>query len=242
MAILFISDIHLTETQPNITEIFLHFLKTQAQQAEALYILGDLFEAWLGDDISSPFYSSIITALKHLTQSGVPVYLMHGNRDFLIGKTFFKATGCQYLKDPSIINLYGTPTLLMHGDLLCTQDVSYQRFRKVIRHPLVKQFFLSLPLSLRKKIGSTLRKKSQVYTSTSSLNIMDVTPGVAEQQLQFHQATLLIHGHTHRPAIHTLENNLVRIVLAAWHEEGSVLICEKSPKGQLQHHVNKVAI
>jgi UDP-2,3-diacylglucosamine hydrolase len=229
---LFISDLHLEESRPEITELFLHFLREQASKADALYILGDFFEVWIGDDHDAPLHQRIIAVLRNLTDSGIPVYLMQGNRDFLLGEQFAKASGCRLLTEPCLIDLYGTRTLLMHGDTLCTEDIRYLKFRSFVRNPFFQKLFLSLPLRWRKKIAQYLRKASEQHTGQAAKNILDTTPAEVERVMEHHQATLLIHGHTHRPSIEFFSNNKKRIVLSDWDKTGHVLIC--SPDGELR--------
>lgn len=232
----FISDLHLAADQPHITQIFLKFLTQQARDAEAVYILGDLFEVWIGDDEQNELNDTIKTTLKKLTEAGVHVYIMHGNRDFLLGKQFLQQTGCQFLPDPSVIDLYGVPTLLMHGDSLCIEDTMHQRFRYFSRLPFVRYLFTRLPLSLRYKLAMTIRNKSKHRMRSLADNILDVTPAAVKKYMQVNRVKQLIHGHTHRPAIHDLEINgeaAKRIVLGAWHERGSVLICVEGVSPQL---------
>lgn len=214
---LFISDLHLQEETPEITAIFLKFMETQATQAEALYILGDLFEAWVGDD-QSPFNLQIIQALKKLVGRGMPVYFVPGNRDFLIGERFAAKSGVTLLQDPTVIALYGRQILVSHGDSLCTLDLKHQAYRKKVYQPWVKKLFLLLPLWIRRKVAQSLRNKSRQYHLSLPTHIMDVTPEAVQSLLQQYQTPLLIHGHTHRPAIHP-----ERIVLGAWHETGNAL-------------------
>lgn len=238
MTTFFISDLHLDESRPAITELFLHFLTEQASQAQALYILGDLFEAWIGDDEQTPLHLQISAALQQLTQKDVPVYYIHGNRDFLIGEQFLQASGCQLLTDPTVIDLYGNPTLLTHGDILCTSDSRYQRYRRFVQHPLSKKIFLALPLSIRQKIANYLRNKSKQYTTTAAEHIMDVTPATVIATMQQYQVKQLIHGHTHRPAIHTLHLNnqtAKRYVLGAWEESGNTLIANHNTPPKLNN-------
>lgn len=225
MTTLFISDLHLDEKEPQITELFLQFLKTQASKADALYILGDLFEVWIGDDEQSALQQTIQHALFELTRQ-VPVYFIHGNRDFLLGKQFAQAAGMTLLPEQTIIDLYGKKALIMHGDTLCTRDINYQNFRRKIRQPWIQKLFLCLPLSLRKKIASKLRQGSQQHTMHTQADIMDVTPEEVVSVMQNHQVDLLIHGHTHRANIHQ-EKASTRIVLDAWHTHGNVLIYNK---------------
>lgn len=231
MKTLFISDLHLDESHPDIAEIFLTFLKNDAMEAEALYILGDFFEAWIGDDDLSPFNQKIIAALHDATQKGLPIYFMHGNRDFLIGKKFLKATGCQLLPEEYVVNLYGVPTLLMHGDTLCTLDVKYLKFRKKSRTWLYKTLASFKSLASRRAIVARMREASKKHTSTTASYIMDVTQAEVERVMQKHQVQHLIHGHTHREAMHRFELNgrpATRTVLGAWHEHGNMLVCDES--------------
>lgn len=227
MHTLFISDLHLDPTTPETTAIFLRLLHDQAQQADAIYILGDFFETWIGDDATTPFMQTIISALRTVTQSGTPIYFMHGNRDFLIGNKFTQQSGCQLLPDPTIIDLYGTPTLIMHGDTLCTDDEAYLRFRQYARNPCYQRIFLSLPLIMRRFIANFLRKRSQRHIDMSSAIIMDANATEIQRITQQYATPLLIHGHTHRPSIQLSYGNtqLCRIVLSDWHKQGNMLIC-----------------
>lgn len=223
---LFISDLHLEPGKPEITLCFLNFLKNHALRAESLYILGDFFEVWVGDDDASPFNVSIIHALREITDHKIPVYLMPGNRDFLIGHQFAKQAGCQLLKDPTLIDLYGVPTLLAHGDQLCTKDSKHQIFRKYTQHPIFRTIFLALPLWLRKKIARMIRQKSQKHTATTSYDLMDVTPEAVTSLLKKYGASRLIHGHTHKPGVH-VHDTQQRFVLGDWHTHGSALRCDE---------------
>ena len=219
MATLLISDLHLQEERPDITRAFLHFLATRARQADALYILGDFFEAWIGDDGMSAYQRSIARALRELTDSGTRLYLMHGNRDFLIGKQFCRETGAKLLNDPSLVTLEGQRVLLMHGDSLCTQDLAYMKLRRWLRHPLTLFILRHLPLSTRFKLARKLRSESKAQTRMKAAEIIDVTPELIPQVLAQHGVTTLIHGHTHRPATHDLRVNgqpARRIVLGDW--------------------------
>ncbi len=226
MTTLFISDLHLTEERPNILRLFQTFLREQACQADALYILGDLFEVWLGDDAIPTGMQPILDELSRLTGSGVPVFIMVGNRDFLIGQQFEKITGCQHLPDPSIINLYGMDSLLMHGDTLCTDDVDYQQFRKQVRDPAWQKEFLAKPIADRIALGRAARAESQARTQEKAEDIMDVNSLAVANAFRQHGITRLIHGHTHRPAIHPLTVDgiaVTRIVLGDWYDQSSVL-------------------
>lgn len=223
MTTLFISDLHLDPARPDVAQAFLHFMENEAPQAKALYILGDFFEAWIGDDIQLPFVDSIKQSLRTLTDTGIPVYLMHGNRDFLIGEQFCTETGCQLLEDPTLIELYGRKVLLMHGDTLCTRDVDYLAFRQMVRNPDWQIDFLSKSLPERLAIAENARAVSKEKTSELQYEIMDVTPAEVEKVMSEQNVQLLIHGHTHRPAVHQLEINsksAERVVLGDWHTAG----------------------
>ncbi|SLM62178.1 MULTISPECIES: UDP-2,3-diacylglucosamine diphosphatase [Dickeya] len=226
MTTLFISDLHLSEHEPAITAGFLRFLREEAPGADALYILGDLFDAWIGDDDPATLHSTVANALHDLTQNGTPCYFVHGNRDFLLGKHFARRSGLQLLPTETVLTLYGRRTLLMHGDTLCTDDLAYQRFRRKVHNPLIQFLFRLLPLSLRLSIAARMRAASQQANQHKSMTIMDVNAAAVIARLQHHQATLLIHGHTHRPAIHHIDGaglTAERAVLGAWHHQGSVL-------------------
>ncbi|MBD8124035.1 UDP-2,3-diacylglucosamine diphosphatase [Pseudomonas lutea] len=224
--ILLISDLHLEEGRPDITRAFLGLLAGRARTAESLYILGDFFEAWIGDDAMSPFQRSICQALRALSDSGTKVFLMHGNRDFMIGKAFCKAAGCTLLKDPSVVNFNGEPVLLMHGDSLCTRDEAYMRMRRYLRHPLTLWVLRHLPLSMRHKLARKLRSESRAQTRMKANDIVDVTPDEVVRVMAESGVKTLIHGHTHRPAVHDVQldgTTAQRIVLGDWDREGWLL-------------------
>lgn len=224
--ILLISDLHLEEERPDISRAFLHFLQTRASQAEALYILGDFFEVWIGDDAISPFQRSIAQALRRLSDSGTKIYLMHGNRDFLLGQAFCREAGCTLLADPSRVELAGEQVLLMHGDSLCTQDQAYMRLRRWLRNPLSLFILRHLPLATRQRLARKLRKESRAQTRMKGSEIVDVTPAEVPRVMAAHGVRTLIHGHTHRPAVHELELGGVqarRIVLGDWDKQGWAL-------------------
>ena len=227
MTTLFISDLHLDERRPNITKLFLHFLKTEARQAQALYILGDLFEFWSGDDISNELNNSVQDGLRELTQSGVKCYFIQGNRDFLVGKRFTKRTGLTLLAEHSAIEIDGQRILLAHGDTLCTLDEKYQAFRKIMHSKWRQKIFLALPIFVRQKIADKIRGHSQQGNQQKSMNIMDVTEAEVIAQMQAYNCQVLIHGHTHQPKIHdvALADGVIgkRIVLGDWFTQGSVL-------------------
>ncbi len=230
MATLFISDLHLSADRPDITALFIQFLNNEARQADALYILGDLFEAWLGDDMVLPEYAEAIAAMKALSDNGVPLYIMHGNRDFLLGEKFTEMSGSTLLEDPTRIDLYGKPTLLLHGDTLCTDDVEYQKFRAMVRNPAWQQQMLALSPQERLKLAKEYREMSQAETGNKAENIMDVNQQTLEQVMQAEGIYQMIHGHTHRPAIHEFNIDsqpATRIVLGDWYEHGSVLVCNE---------------
>ena len=226
MSTLFISDLHLDSARPDITALFLRFLREQAAGAEALYILGDLFEAWVGDDEPGEPAASVRTALRALVDAGTPVWLMRGNRDFLFSQRFAAESGARLLPDPAVINLYGEPVLLMHGDLLCTEDSAYQAFRATVRNAAWQGQFLAQPLAARQEFATKARAASKQHQSGTMESIMDVTPAAVESTMARHGVSRLIHGHTHRPAIHSLTVNqrrAQRIVLGDWYTQGSVL-------------------
>lgn len=222
----FISDLHLSADREDINQCLFEFLLEQAPQADALYVLGDLFEVWIGDDDQNSFTLSIAKAFHELSLSGVPVYFIHGNRDFLIRERFAKQAGMKILPEQQVIDLYGQATLIMHGDELCTRDIDYQVFRKKARSWWWPRIMLSLPLSTRRKLARKGRAISKQKQTKLSAEIMDVTPDEVVNTMQKFSVKRLIHGHTHRPGIHDLViNNLAaqRIVLGDWYEQGSVL-------------------
>ena len=219
MTTLFISDLHLEESRPDITGAFLGFLKTHAMGVERLYILGDFFEAWIGDDERTPLQKQVAAALREVRDSGTEIFLMHGNRDFLIGNDYCERAGATLLDDPTVIDLYGTPALLMHGDSLCTADVEYQKFRANMRNPQMQKMMLARPLEDRQQMARQLRQMSMAKNQGKAEDIMDVTPEEVVRELEHHGVQLMIHGHTHRPAIHDLEANgepARRVVLGDW--------------------------
>ncbi len=226
MTTLFISDLHLDQTRPNIIEIFRRFIAEEAVNADALYILGDLFEAWIGDDAEDITGKQFIDAMRPMREARKPCFYMHGNRDFLLGERFAKESGMTLLPDPSVINLYGTPTLLMHGDTLCTDDDAYQAFRKQVRSPEWQRQFLAQSIETRQAFASQARQESQLHTKDSSnAAIMDVNQEAVEATMKSTNVHRLIHGHTHRQATHqlALENHTMeRIVLGDWYEQESV--------------------
>lgn len=226
---LFISDLHLTAHRPELTQLFLQFLRSTAYQADALYILGDLFEFWIGDDDTTPLSQTVKMALHDLSTAGVPLFIMPGNRDFLLGQRFMQETGAVLLADPMVIELYGEQILLMHGDLLCTDDIAYLKFRAWTHRPVIKKLFLTLPLWLRQKIALGIRQRSQEYVQSALSSIMDASIlGISKYTHQY-GTKQLIHGHTHRPAIHFLklhDQQIIRYVLSDWDSTGNALLCQ----------------
>lgn len=231
--ILLISDLHLQAERPELTRAFLSFLQHEAARAQALYILGDFFEAWLGDDAMDDYQTQIAHALRKLTDSGVDVFFMRGNRDFLVGNDFLAKTGCKNLPDPSIVNWFGENVLLMHGDSLCTLDESYMRLRRVLRNPVTLWLLRHSPLKWRLGLARKLRAKSRTQTRMKSRTITDVSPDAVQAIMQQHQVKTLIHGHTHRPAVHDLADHAQRIVLGDWEALGWYLTV--TPEGYQLH-------
>jgi len=226
MTTLFISDLHLDESRPQIVDLFLRFLRAEARSATSLYILGDLFESWIGDDDDGPLSAVIAEGLHGLSRSGVRIYFMHGNRDFLLGAEYAARAGMSLLSDPTIIELGGERTLLMHGDTLCTDDVEYQKFRMMVRDPRWQQQFLAQTLSERRAFAEQARGESRRHTAMKTAEIMDVNQHAVIAAMRSHGVHRLIHGHTHRPAMHRLDiggKAAERIVLGDWYEQSSVL-------------------
>jgi UDP-2,3-diacylglucosamine hydrolase len=230
MRTLFISDLHLHETRPQITRAFFHFLHTQAAGAEQLYILGDFFDAWIGDDDDSPLNTDVAHELKKLSDSGTQIFLMHGNRDFLLGEKFAAQASAQLIAEGTVITLYGCPTLLLHGDDLCIDDTDYIAFRQQVRSPQWQQHILAQPLAARRALAAQLREKSQAMNSLKAEDIMDVSQAEVIRVMQTAGVSRLIHGHTHRPARHALSingNAAERIVLGDWHYNGWAIVADK---------------
>ena len=222
MPVLFISDLHLSPERPAISRACLIFLQQRAASASALYILGDLFEAWVGDDDPTDLSLDIQRALRSLTDSGVPVFVQHGNRDFLLGRRFLNNTGATLLRDEHVIDHHGHRALVMHGDSLCTDDVDYQRFRRKARNPIYRWLIGRLPLRRRQNLARDWRAKSMAANSNKASSIMDVNQGAVTRVMGRHSVDTLIHGHTHRPARHPIGNG-ERIVLGDWEAYGWVL-------------------
>lgn len=227
---IFISDLHLSPERPGIVEVFFAFVGRTAAQAGALYILGDLFEYWVGDDdLDEPLNAAVAKALGELAARGVAVFLMHGNRDFLVGREFAERTGMKLIGDPTVLDLYGARTLLMHGDTLCTDDVDYQKFRTVARSPEFQADFLAQPIGARKQRVGQLRAINEQAKQAKAAEIMDVAPATVEAVLRQHAYPRLIHGHTHRPArhVHRVDGReCERWVLNDWYERGGYLRCD----------------
>jgi UDP-2,3-diacylglucosamine hydrolase len=223
---LFISDLHLAPERPQIIQLFTRFVDEIAINADTLYILGDFVEYWIGDDDRAEGLADAFAAFEKLKESGTNVYLMHGNRDFLIGNDLAKRCHFQLIDDPRLIQLQNRPTLLMHGDTLCTDDVDYQKFRTMVRDEQYQKTFLEKPLEEREQIAQSLREQSKEATAYKPADIMDVNQEAVIDIMKQHDVSLLIHGHTHRPAIHEFEINgspAKRIVLGDWYETGSYL-------------------
>jgi UDP-2,3-diacylglucosamine hydrolase len=230
MSRLFVSDVHLDASAPAAIEQFLSFLDTHAKNAEALYILGDLFEVWVGDDDSDADKKGVASALRALTTRGVACFILHGNRDFLLGRGFCDATGCRLLPDPVVAEFDGERVLLTHGDALCVDDHSYQELRSVVRTAPWQRRFLALPLSDRELLANQARAGSRQHTSRTIPKIMDVNSDAVAQAFRVAEVRRMIHGHTHRPGIHDMVIDgtpAQRIVLGAWYEQGSYLFYER---------------
>jgi UDP-2,3-diacylglucosamine hydrolase len=226
VATLFVSDLHLDDARPHIVEDFEQFCAGEARSADALYILGDLFEAYIGDDDDAALNARITQALHGVADAGVPVHFIAGNRDFLLGEGYARRCGMALLDDGVVIDLYGTPTLILHGDVLCTDDAAYLAFRKQVRDPAWQAAFLSRSLAERRAFAAQARDASRAHTSATDMAIMDVNQTAVENVLRDARVTRMIHGHTHRPAIHDFVVDgkpAQRIVLGDWYEQGSVL-------------------
>jgi UDP-2,3-diacylglucosamine hydrolase len=226
VAALFISDLHIDASSPAITEQFLTFLDAEAKHADALYILGDLFESWVGDDAADAAQAAAIAGLYSLTSHGVQCFVMHGNRDFLLAKRFCRMSGAELLPDPLIVTLYGEPVLVMHGDALCTDDGAYQKLRATVRDADWQRQFLALSVASRRALADAARVGSQAHTAAVEYAITDVNAGSVAMALRRAGTATLLHGHTHRPGIHSLEVDgrpCTRIVLGDWYDQGSLL-------------------
>lgn len=233
MSTLFIADLHLDAARPQATAAFLHFCAGRARQAEALYILGDLFESWVGDDDDSELADTVASALHSVAASGTPVSFVRGNRDFLLGPTYARRCGMQLLPDPAVALIAGVPTLLLHGDLLCSDDHEYQRFRTEVRSPAWQEQFLAQSLTERRAFAASARAASHAYQRTVPETITDANPDTVVDMLQRYGLSRMIHGHTHRPALHR-HGECERCVLGDWYTQGSVL--EVGSDARMQMH------
>ncbi len=233
----FISDLHLDPSRPAVTRAFRAFLDSHRDCA-ALYILGDLFEAWIGDDDDAPLGREVAASLADFSRSGPSVFLMRGNRDFLLGEAFCERAGGELLPDPSVIDLYGQPVLLMHGDSLCTADTAYQDFRAMARSPDWQADLLARPLAERRALASQLRDISQEANSNKAEDIMDVTPSEVERVMQEHGVNCLIHGHTHRPQLHRQDQG-TRWVLGDWHDHAWIIRASAEGINLRKLHINQ---
>ena len=222
----FISDLHLSENTPSVTEGFFEFLKTAAQELSHLYILGDLFEAWVGDDNDSQHAMSVMQKINHATRNGLEIFFIHGNRDFLCGQKFAEQSNLTLLPDPYFLNFFDQKIALSHGDSFCTEDLEYIKFKKEVRSEEWQQEFLQKPLDDRLNIASSMRDASQKNNSNKDIAIMDVTPTAIQDFFAEHRIDLLIHGHTHRPNTHQI-NSGTRIVLGDWHKTGWCLMLDE---------------
>lgn len=244
MSIFFISDLHLQENDTETTQQFVHFLQNQAIHAEKLYILGDLFEAWIGDDDHTPFNCFIIDQLLQLTKKNIPVYLMPGNRDFLLAETFSKMSGCSLVPDPFLTTVYQIPVLLSHGDKCCTKDYLQKWFRLLSGSSLGKTFFVhGLPLKMRRFMAKQIRSISKKYNRRKKQEDMDITENAVIDWMERHAVLYLIHGHTHRPEIHSipLRHGIgTRISLGSWQNQGEILICNPSRRASLRFTLTSV--
>jgi UDP-2,3-diacylglucosamine hydrolase len=231
MATFFISDLHLHESRPQVTRAFFQFLHTQVKGAEKLYILGDFFDAWIGDDNDAPLNQEVARELKTLSDSGTQIFLMHGNRDFLLGNQFAAHAGAQLISEYTTVDLYGQPTLLLHGDSLCTDDTQYISFRQQVRSPQWQQQILAQPLAARRALAAQMREKSESMNSLKAEDIMDVNQREVEQTMKNASVKLMIHGHTHRPDRHLFEivgEPAERIVLGDWHDKGWAVYADEN--------------
>ena len=231
MTTLFISDLHLDAGRPEIAEQFLEFLKVEAESADALYILGDLFESWVGDDDPNAHYAQVKAAIRKLTDLGIPVYFMHGNRDFMIGDDFAVETGVKLLPEYYVLDIHGTQVLLTHGDALCTDDLEYQAMRTMTRNPEWQLMMMQKPLAERQAFAAQARAASIAHGKTIDDDISDVNADAVDARFREHDVSLMLHGHTHRPAVHQLQvdgNDAKRIVLGDWYTQGSVVRWEES--------------
>lgn len=233
---LFISDIHLSTLYPAVWQNLSHLLdQLSPTYIDKVYILGDLFETWIGDDDKTVFHQEVIHQLQDVVGRGIPIMMINGNRDFLLGEKFAKAAGCQLLDDIAVISLYGERVVIMHGDLLCTKDKNYLKMRKIFRNKYLQKLFLMLPLSIRMSIANKIRQRSEQHTQSVAMAMMDVTEAEVIKTMQQHAVRYLIHGHTHKQNLHHVElaDPAQRIVLGDWHHSGSVLVWDQKQQKQL---------
>ena len=223
----FISDLHLQASEPQSNRLFDMFMEYMPEKLEKMFILGDLFEYWIGDDDKTPYHQKIIEKLANLANQGIQLYFIPGNRDFLIGKKFLNAIHAKLLKDPHPMRLYNRSMVLMHGDLLCTTDVSYLTFRRYTHNPIIQWIFLRLPLFIRRTLANKLRRTSQQSIDQKPDSWLDVTDEGVQSIFQVFTREYLIHGHTHKPGTHQVSKQQQRIVLGAWHEKGSMILCNE---------------
>lgn len=237
MTILFIADLHLDESRPEATDAFDRFLDSLPGDAQSLYILGDLFESWIGDDDDAALPAHVASRLRAVAGRGLHAYFMAGNRDFALGQDYARNAGFALLDDPARIDLHGRSALLMHGDTLCTDDVAYQAFRAQVRNPAWLAHMLAQPLAVRRAFAQQARAGSREHTAATAESIMDVNDKAVAAVLREHEVDLLIHGHTHRPAIHTLRvdgRDCMRIVLGDWYEQGTILLAHADGRLELR--------
>ncbi len=226
MSVLFVSDLHLDAERPAAIDTFVDFIEREGVRSERFFILGDLFEVWVGDDDDDPAMARVIDAIAQLRHYEVPCYIMHGNRDFLLGDAFAQRTGAKILTDYVTVDIYGQALLLTHGDLLCTDDTAYMKLRAMVRDPQWQSNFLARPIEERRQIAASLRERSRTETAMKSGEIMDVNQSAVEETLRSHGVNLLVHGHTHRPGVHRFDIDgtpATRIVLGDWYTQGTIL-------------------
>jgi len=235
--ILFISDLHLDAAAPAVIERFIEFLRVDAAASDALYILGDLFEAWIGDDDENPAAARVRDALRALTADGVACFIQHGNRDFLLGARFMAASGCRLLPDPAVLDHGGTRFVLTHGDALCTADRGYQRLRRIVRSAPLRGAWRALPLAWRRRLAALARRRSRAYTRQAPPSIMDAQPAAVAALLRATRADVLVHGHTHRPDVHRVPvqgRERTRIVLGDWPDRSNALVVHAGGRYELR--------
>ena len=234
MTVLLISDLHLEPARPEIMRAFTRLLRGEAREAGAVYILGDLFDAWIGDDDDSALATAVAQELKLVARTGVEICFQHGNRDFLLGEAYARRCGMRLLPEEFLLEAGNETILLLHGDTLCTDDVDYQRFRAQSRDPDWQAAMLRQPLDARRALAARARAESTIHTSTTPLAIMDVNEASVANRMRSQGVTQMIHGHTHRPAVHQYPDQRRRIVLAPWHDRGSALSLDSGEIAEIQ--------